>query len=134
MYGDVVLDVPRERFEHRLEALKASRGVHLDTELDADDWRELVREFLRIVEEETGKPFPQDPQEQLWGAIGAVFRSWKTPRAITYRKMNAIPDELGHRRQRAGDGVRQHGRRLRHRRRLHARSRRPATTSSTASI
>ena len=95
MYGDVVLDVPRDRFEHRLEALKASRGVHLDTELEADDWRELVGEFLRIVEEETGKPFPQDPQQQLWGAIGAVFRSWKTPRAITYRKMNAIPDDWG---------------------------------------
>ena len=95
MYGDVVLDVPRDRFEHRLEALKASRGVHLDTELEADDWRELVREFLRIVEEETGKPFPQDPQQQLWGAIGAVFRSWKTPRAITYRKRNSIPDDWG---------------------------------------
>ncbi len=95
MYGDVVQGVPRDRFEHRLEAQKANRRVHLDTELDADDWRELVREYLRIIEEETGEPFPQDPQQQLWGAIGAVFRSWKTPRAITYRKMNAIPDDWG---------------------------------------
>jgi len=95
MYGDVVLEVPRERFEHRLEAQKATRNVHLDTELGADDWRELVREYLRIVEEETGKPFPQDPREQLWGAIGAVFRSWGNPRAVTYRKLNGIPSEWG---------------------------------------
>jgi pyruvate,orthophosphate dikinase len=95
MYSDVVLEVPRDHFEHRIEALKASRGIHLDTELGADDWRELVRDFLRIVEEETGKPFPQDPHDQLWGAIGAVFRSWGNPRAITYRKHNGIPSDWG---------------------------------------
>ena len=95
MYGDVVLEVPHERFEHRLEAQKATRNARLDTELDADDWQEVVRDYLRIVEEETGKPFPQDPREQLWGAIGAVFRSWGNPRAVTYRKLNGIPGDWG---------------------------------------
>jgi pyruvate, orthophosphate dikinase len=95
MYGDVVLDVPHERFEHRLEMAKARRDVALDTELGADDWRALVREYLAIVEEHTGRPFPQDPREQLWGAIAAVFRSWKTPRAVTYRRLNGIPEEWG---------------------------------------
>jgi pyruvate, orthophosphate dikinase len=95
MYGDVVLEVSRERFEHRLEDQKASRGVRLDTELGADDWKDVVRDFLRIVEDETGQPFPQDPHEQLWGAIGAVFRSWGNPRAVTYRKLNGIPSEWG---------------------------------------
>jgi pyruvate,orthophosphate dikinase len=95
MYGDVVLEVPHERFEHRLEDQKAGRNVRLDTELDADDWQQLVRDYLRIIEEESGKPFPQDPHEQLWGAIGAVFRSWGNPRAITYRKLNGIPRDWG---------------------------------------
>jgi pyruvate,orthophosphate dikinase len=95
MYGDVVLEVPRERFEHRLDALKASRNTSLDTELGAEDWAELVREYLRIVEEETGRPFPQDPQEQLWGAIGAVFRSWGNARAVTYRRLHGIPADWG---------------------------------------
>jgi pyruvate,orthophosphate dikinase len=95
MYGDVVLDVPHERFEHRLEMAKARRDVALDTEFGADDWRALVREYLAIVEEHTGRPFPQDPWEQLWGAIAAVFRSWETPRAVTYRRLNGIPEEWG---------------------------------------
>jgi pyruvate,orthophosphate dikinase len=95
MYGDVVLDVPHERFEHRLDTAKARRGVTLDTELDAEDWRALVREYLAIVEEHTGRPFPQDPREQLQGAIAAVFRSWETPRAVTYRRLNGIPEEWG---------------------------------------
>ena len=95
MYGNVVLGVPHERFEHRLETAKARRGAALDTELGADDWRALVREYLAIVEEHTGRPFPQDPQQQLWGAIAAVFRSWETPRAVTYRRLNGIPEEWG---------------------------------------
>ena len=94
----------------------------MDTELKADDWRAVVAEYKKIVEKRTGKPFPQEPHEQLWGAIGAVFGSWMNQRAITYRRLHDIPDELGHRRQRAGHGVRQHGRRLRHRRGLHPRS------------
>jgi pyruvate,orthophosphate dikinase len=95
MYGDVVLDVPHERFEHRLDAVKQRRGAQLDTQLSADDWRGLVREYLAIVEEHTGRPFPQDPWQQLWGAIAAVFRSWETPRAVTYRRLHAIPDAWG---------------------------------------
>jgi pyruvate,orthophosphate dikinase len=95
MYGDVVLGVPHERFENRLTSLKQRRQTHLDTTLSADDWRGLVREYLALVEQHTGRPFPQDPWEQLWGAIAAVFRSWKTPRAVTYRKLNGIPEEWG---------------------------------------
>ena len=95
MYSDVVLEVSRELFEHRLDELKASRAVRLDTELSAADWQMLVRDYLRIVQEETGKPFPQDPHAQLWGAIGAVFRSWGNQRAVTYRRLNGIPSEWG---------------------------------------
>ena len=94
----------------------------------------VVGEYKKIVEKRTGKPFPQEPREQLWGAIGAVFGSWMNQRAITYRRLHADSRELGHRRQRAGHGVRQHGRGLRHRRRLHARSldrRQSASTAST---
>jgi pyruvate,orthophosphate dikinase len=95
MYGDVVLGVPHERFEARLEALKEARGKHLDTDLTAADWQRLVAEYLELVQAETGKPFPQDPHEQLWGAIGAVFRSWNNERAIRYRKLNDIPESWG---------------------------------------
>ncbi len=95
MYGDVVLGVEMESFKNRLEALKEERGVDLDTDLTADDLRGLVREYLEVVEEHTGKPFPQDPHEQLWGAVAAVFRSWENDRAITYRKLNGIPSSWG---------------------------------------
>ncbi len=95
MYGNVVLGVPHDRFEHRLELLKSRRGTMLDTELSADDWRGLVAEYLEIVEEETGTPFTQDPEEQLWGAIGAVFRSWGNPRAVRYRRLNDIANDWG---------------------------------------
>ena len=107
--------------------------MKLDTELTADDLQELVAEFKAAIRERNGVAFPEDPHEQLWGAIGAVFGSWKNDRAIVYRKLNNIPDELGHGGQRAGDGVRQHGRRLRHRRRASRATRPPARTSSTAS-
>jgi len=95
MYADVVLGVSMERFEHRLESLKERRRVRLDTEIGADDWRRLVGEYFALVEEHTDRPFPQEPSEQLWGAIAAVFRSWKTPRAVTYRKLNRIPEAWG---------------------------------------
>jgi pyruvate, orthophosphate dikinase len=95
MYGDVVLEIPQERFESRIEARKAERGVHLDIELTAHDWQHIVREFQEIVEEHTGRPFPQDPSVQLWGAVAAVFRSWDNPRARRYRKINRIPDSWG---------------------------------------
>jgi pyruvate,orthophosphate dikinase len=95
MYGDVVLEVPHDRFEDRLEALKTARGVVQDTELEGGDWRTLVDDYQKIVEEYTGRPFPQDPREQLWGAVGAVFRSWGNDRAIRYRRINDIPDSWG---------------------------------------
>jgi pyruvate,orthophosphate dikinase len=95
MYGDVVLGVEHHKFEDLLEEHKDSRGVTLDTELEAEDWRDLVDEYKEMVERELGKPFPQDPYEQLWGAIDAVFASWMNRRAKTYRSLHAIPEEWG---------------------------------------
>ena len=95
MYGDVVLGVEHERFEKRLEKQKQLRGVSQDTELSADDLEMLVGAFKQIVRDVTGKDFPEDPVTQLWGAIGAVFDSWDTPRAVTYRRLNDIPHEWG---------------------------------------
>ncbi|HEU4556806.1 MAG TPA: pyruvate, phosphate dikinase [Longimicrobium sp.] len=95
MYGDVVLGVHAARFEELIDGRKAARRVKEDTDLGADDLRELTAAFKEAVRAETGEPFPEDPQDQLWGAIEAVFRSWDTPRAKAYRKVNAIPDNLG---------------------------------------
>ncbi len=95
MYGDVVLDVPHDRFEQRLDAEKEARGVQDDTELTAADLRHVVADYLEIVRELTHEPFPQDPQKQLWGAISSVFGSWENQRAIAYRRINDIPDEWG---------------------------------------
>lgn len=95
MYGNVVLGLEHHYFEDILELIKDDKGVALDTELSAEDLKEIVRQYKEKVEEELGKPFPQDPQEQLWGAIGAVFASWQIPRAQTYRKINAIPEDWG---------------------------------------
>jgi len=95
MYGDVVEGVARERFETQLDELKERRGVFQDTELSADDLEQLVRDYLEIVRESTGRAFPQDPQQQLWGAIAAVFRSWQNERAKKYREIHAIPEAWG---------------------------------------
>ena len=95
MYGDVVLGVPHDRFEHRLDAARDARGVAHDMNLTAAELRSVVSDYLEIVEEHTHKPFPQDPQEQLWGAIRAVFSSWENPRARAYRRINDIPDDWG---------------------------------------
>ncbi|MGB9698919.1 MAG: pyruvate, phosphate dikinase [Thermodesulfobacteriota bacterium] len=95
MYSDVVLGVSREKMEERISEKKKQKGVTLDIELSAEDWKELVAEFKEIVKQETGKSFPDDPQKQLWGAISAVFESWNNPRAITYRQLNKIPDDWG---------------------------------------
>ncbi|MCP5468351.1 MAG: pyruvate, phosphate dikinase [Deltaproteobacteria bacterium] len=95
MYSDVVLDLDRSHFEHLIEEKKAAREVRLDTELQASDWNELVDSFKAYVKKITGKDFPQDPKEQLWGAIGAVFKSWMNKRAIEYRRINEIPQEWG---------------------------------------
>jgi len=95
MYGGVVLGVPAARFEELIEHRKAARGVKEDTDLDTDDLRELTAAFKDVVQAQTGEPFPEDPQDQLWGANHAVFSSWDTPRATAYRKINGIPDDLG---------------------------------------
>ncbi|MEP5518040.1 MAG: PEP/pyruvate-binding domain-containing protein, partial [Bauldia litoralis] len=95
MYSDVVLGIDVHNFEERIEDFKDERGYTLDTELTGDDWAELVHDYKVIVERDHGAPFPQDPHDQLWGAIGAVFESWMTPRAITYRRLHAIPEDWG---------------------------------------
>jgi pyruvate,orthophosphate dikinase len=95
MFGKVVLDIPAERFESILEEAKHRAGVSLDTELRAEDLREVAERYLVCVREETGKDFPRDPIEQLRLAIEAVFRSWDNPRAIAYREFNKIPHDLG---------------------------------------
>jgi pyruvate,orthophosphate dikinase len=94
MYSDVVLNIHANQFESALEDLKHERGVELDTDLTAEDLQALVVQFKQIVRL-AGKQFPEDPWEQLWGAVGAVFGSWMSPRAITYRKLNDIPEEWG---------------------------------------
>ena len=95
MYGDVVLGLEHEVFEEILSDEKARRGYDVDTDFSAGDWREVVELYKEKVESELGKPFPQDPREQLWGAIGAVFSSWMNPRAITYRRLHDIPENWG---------------------------------------
>ncbi len=95
MYGSVVLGVDHHRFEEIIEHAKLDSGVTEDTQLTAQDWHRVAQAYKEMVESETGKPFPQDPQEQLWGAIGAVFGSWMNPRAITYRRLHDIPAEWG---------------------------------------
>jgi len=95
MYGDVVFDLGKEPFEEVLTKAKTRRKVERDIDLPAEDLRTLVREFRAIVQSRTGRSFPDDPQEQLWGAIEAVFKSWNTRRAKDYRQLNNIPDSLG---------------------------------------
>ncbi|HEC00864.1 MAG TPA: pyruvate, phosphate dikinase [Sphingomonadales bacterium] len=95
MYSDVVLGVDHYNFEELLEILKEENGYIMDTELSADDWKELAQAFKKKAEEELGRPFPQDVHEQLWGAIDAVFGSWMIDRAKTYRRINGIPSEWG---------------------------------------
>jgi pyruvate, orthophosphate dikinase len=95
MYSNVVLDIDHHHFEEALELKKEDLGVANDTELKADDWRAVVAQYKKIVEKRLGKPFPQEPREQLWGAIGAVFSSWMNQRAITYRRLHAIPESWG---------------------------------------
>jgi len=95
MYGNVVMGMHGEVLGDILDGYKEDRGYKLDTELTTDDLKQLVGLFKSKVHEELGHPFPEDPQEQLWGAIGAVFGSWMNHRAITYRKLNSIPAEWG---------------------------------------
>ena len=95
MYSDVVLGFEHHHFEDILDSFKDSKGYTLDTDLEADDWVELVRRYKDAVSRETGKDFPQDPHAQLWGAIGAVFSSWMNARAATYRRLHDIPESWG---------------------------------------
>ena len=95
MYSDVVLGVGHEHFEELLDLHKQKQGYSLDTDLTADDWAELVERYKKRVKDELDKDFPQDPHEQLWGAIGAVFGSWMNQRANTYRRLHAIPESWG---------------------------------------
>jgi len=95
MYGSVVLDIPHHHFEDILDSAKREFGRFQDSELTAEDWQTVCARYKETVARETGAPFPQNVQEQLWGAIGAVFKSWMNARAITYRKLNDIPAEWG---------------------------------------
>jgi pyruvate, orthophosphate dikinase len=95
MYGDVVLGVDHHAFEARLSAMREEVGAAADTDLPADDLRRLVEQYLALVESETGAPFPTEPEDQLWGAVRAVFESWNGARAVAYRRHNRIPDDLG---------------------------------------
>ena len=105
MYGNVVLGIEGRRFEDLITAEKRERGVELDVELDAAALRRLTAAFKALYE------FPTEPGEQLRKAVAAVFGSWMADRAVTYRRLNRIPDQLGHRGQRPADGLRQQGRR-----------------------
>ncbi|MCA3323311.1 MAG: pyruvate, phosphate dikinase [Roseomonas sp.] len=95
MYGSVVLGVDHHRFEEIIEHVKLDTGKNEDTELTAAEWHRVVDGYKEMVAEVTGKPFPQDPETQLWGAIGAVFGSWMNQRAVTYRRLHDIPAEWG---------------------------------------
>src|SRR5262249_13466681 len=95
MYSGVVLEMDHSHFEEILENEKEDKGLELDTDLDADDWKRIAQAYKAKVENVLGRPFPDDVNEQLWGAIGAVFGSWMGARAKTYRRLNQIPDDWG---------------------------------------
>ncbi len=95
MFGDVVMKVPHEKFEEIIQKQKDKKGVKQDVELTAEDWKEVVAEYKKLIKEVTGREFPQDPWEQLEMAINAVFESWNNERAKIYRKLHGIPDDLG---------------------------------------
>ncbi len=95
MYGQVVLGIDHHHFEELLGNHKLDSGANLDTELSAEEWKTIVSGFKDVVTQELGRAFPQEPEEQLWGAIGAVFGSWMNPRAVTYRRLHDIPADWG---------------------------------------
>jgi len=95
MFGNVVMGVPHEKFEEILTERKKRKNIKSDTEFKADDWKEIIEEYKKLIKNEIGKEFPQDPYEQLRMAVDAVFKSWNNPRAIIYRKANKIDDNLG---------------------------------------
>ena len=95
MFGNVVLGIPKEKFEHQLSRMKSEKGYKLDTELKPEEWKTLIGVYKNTVQSETGDSFPQDPHRQLMMARDAVFKSWNNDRARYYRKQNKIPDDLG---------------------------------------
>ena len=95
MFSDVVMELPKSNFEKYIDEIKEKKGVKLDTELDADDMKELISKFKAFYKEQKGEDFPSDPKVQLLEAVKAVFRSWDNPRAIYYRRMNDIPSSWG---------------------------------------
>src|SRR6185312_365296 len=95
MFGNVVLEIPKEAFEHEFEAVKKARGAKIDTDLDEPALRDVVERYKGVVQKKSGKAFPQDPREQLKMARNAVFRSWMNTRAIEYRRIYDIPDHIG---------------------------------------
>lgn len=95
MYSDVVMEIPKSHFERILDEEKESRGAKFDTDLTADDLKDIIVKFKNIYKDSQGEEFPQDPKDQLMGAVKAVFRSWDNPRAIVYRRMNDIPGDWG---------------------------------------
>ena len=95
MYGDVVLNVPIQKFEHLLEAKRLTQGVVNDSDLNEESLRKLVEEYKLLVRQAAGCDFPMDPTEQLWGATEAVWRSWMLKKAVDYRRVNGIPDDVG---------------------------------------
>ncbi len=95
MYGNVVMGLDHEMFEDILEDEKAQYGHELDTDISADEWKLIIGRYKQTIEDELEEPFPQDPSEQLWGSISAVFASWMNPRAVTYRQLHNIPAEWG---------------------------------------
>ncbi len=119
MYSDVVMEVGKKYFEQLIDEMKEKKGVKLDTELDANDLKELAEKFKAEYKDKLGEEFPQDPKMQLMGAIKAVFRSWDNPRAIYYRRMNDIPSDWGTAVNVPVHGLRQYRRYLRHGRRVY---------------
>ncbi len=115
MYGDVVMGMKptskeeEDPFDIIMDELKKEKGVENDQDLNTDDLKELVSRFKKAVKESTGKDFPEDPWEQLWGSVMAVFESWNNPRATYYRKKYNIPAEWGTAVNVQGNGIRQYG-------------------------
>jgi pyruvate,orthophosphate dikinase len=95
MFSDVVMEIPKSKFERVLDEIKEKKGVHFDTELNADDLKDVIAQFKALYKTEKGTDFPQDPTVQLIEAVTAVFRSWDNPRAVYYRRMNDIPGNWG---------------------------------------
>jgi pyruvate,orthophosphate dikinase len=95
MYGNVVKGIDGDVYEELIDEKKAEHGVEDDTDLTAEDWADLVEQFKQVFEDETGEEFPEDPEDQLWGGITAVFESWNNERAIKWREINGLPHDVG---------------------------------------